>query len=242
MPGQHVSLNPEAFADAPDVPVDIAVMERTDRAAVVPTEMAWSDIGTWPALRDVRDTDESGNVVVGNALVDDVSSSYIRATDRLVVAAGLDDVVVIDTPDAVFVGSASKAVQIDRLVAQLSEAGQDEANQHVRVHRPWGFYQTIERGERFQVKHILVKPGEQLSLQMHHHRAEHWVIVSGTGRITRDDESELLHESQTIHIPVGSSHRLENPGLIPLQLIEVQVGPYLGEDDIVRLEDQYGRA
>lgn len=236
-----IFLDRDAFAEAPKVSVDVAVMERTRQAAVVRVEMGWSDIGTWPALRDLKGSDDQGNVLNGNTVVEDVSNCFIQANGRLVAAVGLRDLVIVDTEDAVLISNAEHTVQVDRLVGRLQESGQRAADQHVRVQRPWGHYQTVESGERFQVKHILVKPGEKLSLQMHHHRAEHWIVVSGTGRITRGEECELLHENQSVHIPVGVTHSLENPGKIPLHLIEVQVGPYLGEDDIVRFEDRYGR-
>ncbi|MEX0923970.1 MAG: mannose-1-phosphate guanylyltransferase/mannose-6-phosphate isomerase [Rhodovibrionaceae bacterium] len=240
--GDTLRLDAEAFAEAPDVSVDVAVMERTGRAAVVPAEMGWSDIGTWPALRDLRAGDSDGNVLDGNTVTQDVSNCYIKANGRLIAAVGLKDLVIVDTEDAVLISSAEQTVSMDRLVGRLRKDGHRAADQHALVQRPWGHYQTVESGERFQVKHILVKPGEKLSLQMHHHRAEHWIVVSGTGRITRDEETMLLHENQSIHIPLGASHSLENPGKIPLHLIEVQVGAYLGEDDIVRFEDRYGRS
>lgn len=236
-----VHLDGEAFAAAPDVSVDVAVMERTRRAAVVRADMAWSDIGTWPALRALRGPDANGNVLDGNAVTEDVSNCLIQANGRLVAAVGLKDLVIVDTEDAVLISDAEQTAKVDRLVARLKESGQGAAEQHAVVQRPWGHYQTVESGQRFQVKHILVKPGEKLSLQMHHHRAEHWIVVSGTGRVTCDEETRLLHENESLHIPVGSTHSLENPGKIPLHLIEVQVGTYLGEDDIVRFEDRYGR-
>lgn len=237
-----VHLDAEAFGAAPDVSVDVAVMERTGRAAVVRADMAWSDIGTWPALRALRGPDADGNVLDGNAVTEDVSNCLIQANGRLVAAVGLKDLVIVDTEDAVLISDAAQTTKVDRLVARLKESGQGAADQHAVVQRPWGHYQTVESGERFQVKHILVKPGEKLSLQMHHHRAEHWIVVSGTGQITCDEETRLLHENESLHIPIGSTHSLENPGKIPLHLIEVQVGTYLGEDDIVRFEDRYGRS
>lgn len=235
-------LDEAAFTDAPDISIDYAIMERTERAAVVRAEMAWSDVGSWHALRDVGDPDADGNVVHGNVVIEDVTNSFIHANGRLVTAVGLDNVVVVDTEDALLVTDAAHTGAIDGLVRRLRAIGTPEASEHARVRRPWGSYQTVDRGERFQVKHIMVKPGEQLSLQMHHHRAEHWIVVSGTGTVTCGEEVRLLHENETVHIPVGTTHRLENPGKIPLHLIEVQVGPYLGEDDIVRFNDVYGRA
>lgn len=237
----RVHLDADVFAAAPDVSVDVAVMERTRRAAVVRADMAWSDIGTWPALRDLRGPDANGNVLEGNTVTEDVSNCLIQANGRLVAAVGLKDLVIVDTEDAVLISAAEHTTKVDRLVARLKEDGQRAAEQHALVQRPWGHFQTVDSGERFQVKHILVKPGEKLSLQMHHHRAEHWIVVSGTGRITCDEETRLLRENESLHIPVGATHSLENPGKIPLHLIEVQVGAYLGEDDIVRFEDRYGR-
>ena len=217
-------------------------MEQTSSAAVVRADMGWSDIGTWPALRALLDCDAEGNVLDGNAVTEDVSNCFIQANGRLVAAVGLKDLVIVDTEDAVLISDAQHTTKVDRLVARMAQDGQAAAEQHAVVQRPWGHYQTVESGERFQVKHILVKPGEKLSLQMHHHRAEHWIVVSGTGRITCDEQSRLLHENESLHIPIGATHSLENPGKIPLHLIEVQVGGYLGEDDIVRFEDRYGRS
>ena len=239
--GDRPLLDEEAFAGAPEISLDYAVMEHTERAAVVPVDMGWSDIGSWHALRDVQAHDGNGNVLHGNVLADDVSNTYIHANGRLVAALGVDDLVIVDTDDAVLVSTAGHAAGVDRLVRSLGAAGASEASAHARVPRPWGHFRTVERGERFQVKHILVKPGQQLSLQMHHHRAEHWIVVAGTARVTRGDEVRLIGENEAIHIPLGTSHRLENPGKIPLHLIEVQVGSYLGEDDIVRIDDIYGR-
>ncbi|MBE0530832.1 MAG: mannose-1-phosphate guanylyltransferase/mannose-6-phosphate isomerase [Rhodospirillales bacterium] len=238
----YVHLDETAFAAAPDLSVDYAVMEHTDRAVIIPADMAWSDIGSWRALRDVKEADHDGNVLQGNVFVEDVQNSYIRADDRLVAVLGLDDVVVVDTDDALLVTHASRAADVGQLVQRLSEMRHPESIQHRRAHRPWGHYESIDLGQRFQVKHIVVKPGAQLSLQMHHHRAEHWVVVSGTARVTCGTQTRLLYENQWVFIPIGALHRLENPGNIPLHLIEVQIGTYLGEDDIVRFEDNYGRA
>lgn len=240
--GRHLYLDRDAFERAPSVSVDVAVMEQTSSAAVVRADMGWSDIGTWPALRALLDCDAEGNVLDGNAVTEDVSNCFIQANGRLVAAVGLKDLVIVDTEDAVLISDAQHTTKVDRLVARMAQDGQAAAEQHAVVQRPWGHYQTVESGERFQVKHILVKPGEKLSLQMHHHRAEHWIVVSGTGRITCDEQSRLLHENESLHIPIGATHSLENPGKIPLHLIEVQVGGYLGEDDIVRFEDRYGRS
>lgn len=238
----RIMLDATSFGRSPGVSIDVAVMERTERAAVIPVDMAWSDIGSWPALRDVREADERGNIADGNAVLEETENCVVHANGRLVAGIGLKDLVIVDTEDALLISSIDQAGRIDGLVRRLRDRGQPAAEAHKRVDRPWGTYETVEAGARYQVKHIRVKPGERLSLQMHHHRAEHWVVVSGTGRITRDGESELLHENQSVQIPIGASHRLENPGKIPLDLIEVQVGAYLGEDDIVRFNDQYGRS
>lgn len=239
--GANVMLERAAFAEAPDISIDYAIMERTDRAAVVRTEMAWSDIGSWHALRDARNPDAQGNVIHGNVVADDVTNTYIHANGRLVAAIGLNDMVIVDTEDALLVSDARHAPAIDKLVKRLKDDGVPQASHHAKVLRPWGSYQTVDRGERFQVKHITVKPGEALSLQMHHHRAEHWIVVGGTASVTVGEETRLVGENETVHIPVGATHRLENPGKILVHLIEVQVGPYLGEDDIVRFNDVYGR-
>lgn len=238
----YVHLDPQTFGAAPDLSIDYAVMERTDQAVMVAADMEWNDIGSWRALRDVKKTDEHGNVLQGNVFVDGVRNSYIRADGRLVAVLGLEDVVVVDTDDALLVSHAACSADVSNLVQRLKEKQLPESSQHRRAFRPWGQYQSVDLGPRFQVKHIMVKPGAQLSLQMHHHRAEHWVVVAGTARITCGTQTRLLYENQWVFIPIGALHRLENPGQIPLHLIEVQVGTYLGEDDIVRFEDNYGRA
>jgi mannose-1-phosphate guanylyltransferase/mannose-6-phosphate isomerase len=238
----YVFLDHEAFTAAPAISVDYAIMEHTDRAAVVPIDMAWSDIGSWRALRDAKTSDKDGNVLEGDVFVDDVHNSYIRADGRLVAAVGLDNVVIVTTDDAVLVSDATRAGEVGRMTQRLKEKKRSESFHHRRVYRPWGYYQSIETGAGFQVKHLMVKSGARLSLQMHHHRAEHWVVVSGTARVTCGDETRLLSENERTFIPLGTPHRLENPGKIPLHVIEVQVGTYLGEDDIVRFEDNYGRA
>ena len=234
-------LDPAAFGAAPDISVDYAVMEQTDHAAVVPADIGWSDIGSWRSLRDAQDSDGLGNVVHGDVLLEGVSNSYVHANGKLVAAVGVENIVVVATDDAILVASAERCGEVSRVVERLRRSNRQESLHHNRVYRPWGFYQTMDLGDRFQVKRIMVKPGEKLSLQMHHHRAEHWVVVTGTARVTCDGQSTLLHENESTYIPLGSSHRLENPGKIPLHLIEVQSGAYLGEDDIVRFEDNYGR-
>ena len=235
-------LDGEAFAGAPQASIDTAVMERTSAAAVVPVEMGWSDVGSWAALWEIGEKDEAGNVVHGESLVLDVRNSYIRSEGPLVTAAGVEDLVVIAAGDAVLVVSRDKAQDVKALAEKLKAEDRPEFHSHATVYRPWGSYQTIDSGKRFQVKRITVNPGAQLSLQMHHHRAEHWVVVKGTARATRGEETILLQEDQSIYIPLGTVHRLENPGQTPLELIEVQSGDYLGEDDIVRLDDRYGRS
>jgi mannose-1-phosphate guanylyltransferase/mannose-6-phosphate isomerase len=221
--------------------IDYAVLEHHDQIAVAPFAGAWSDVGSWNAVADLADADAEGNRAVGQTLAIDCQRTYLHSPHRVVVALGLSDVLVIDTPDAVLVASASEAERVKDVVSKLRERGLSVATEHRRVARPWGEYDAIDSGDRFQVKRITVKPGEQLSLQMHHHRAEHWIVVRGTARVTRGDETFLLSENESTYIPLGTVHRLENPGRVPLEMIEVQSGSYLGEDDIVRFEDTYGR-
>lgn len=230
------------FAACPSESIDYAVMQSTQKAAVVPARFGWSDVGAWDALWQVAAKDENGNALIGDVFTADTTNSYVRAESRLVSVIGLDDVVVVETPDAVLVMHKEKAQKIKQAIENFNTHGRKEHMEHLRVYRPWGWYEGIDRGERFQVKRIMVKPGEQLSLQMHHHRAEHWIVVSGTAKVTINDNEILLCENQSTYIPLGHTHRLENPGKIPLHLIEVQSGAYLGEDDIVRFEDTYGRA
>jgi mannose-1-phosphate guanylyltransferase/mannose-6-phosphate isomerase len=234
-------LDKAAFADCPSDSIDYALMERTPNAAVVPAEIGWNDIGAWSALWDVGLKDADDNVVRGDVYLDGVKGSYVRAESRMVAALGVENLLIVETPDAVLVADQSKAQDVKKVVDYLKKAGRSEHEFHTRVFRPWGWYEGIDMGERFQVKRIMVKPGHKLSLQMHHHRAEHWVVVSGTARVTRDGVEELLTENQSTYIPLGTTHRLENPGKMPLHLIEVQSGSYLGEDDIVRFEDVYKR-
>jgi mannose-1-phosphate guanylyltransferase/mannose-6-phosphate isomerase len=229
------------FGEAPALSIDHAVMEHTARAAVVPVDMAWSDVGSWHALRGIGRADSDGNVLKGDVFAERVSNSYIRSEGRLVAAIGLDNVVVVATEDAVLVADADSATEVAGLVAKLRKRNRSEPDQHVTGYRPWGSYRQVDVGERFQVKRITVKPGAKLSLQKHYHRAEHWVVVHGTAMVQRGTERMLVRENESVYIPIGTDHRLENPGKVPLQLIEVQSGAYLGEDDIVRLEDSYGR-
>jgi mannose-1-phosphate guanylyltransferase/mannose-6-phosphate isomerase len=236
-----VRLDKAAFAECPADSVDYAVMERTARAAVVPVRMGWSDLGSWVALWDAADKDADGNALVGKVVAEDARNCYLRSEAGLVAALGVEDLVVVATADAVMLAPRGRAQDVRQLVARLVAEDRTEAEALPRVHRPWGSYETLHAGHRVQVKHIVVKPGGKLSLQMHHHRAEHWVVVQGTARIRRGDEEIMLTEDQSTYIPLGTKHRLENPGKIPLHVIEVQSGAYLDEDDIVRFEDTYGR-
>jgi mannose-1-phosphate guanylyltransferase/mannose-6-phosphate isomerase len=237
-----VRLGREAFAGCDSDSIDYAVMEHTRRAAVVPVSMGWSDVGSWDALWEMGDKDQHGNSIEGNVVAEDARNCYLRSEAGLVAAIGIEDLVVVSTADAVMVAPRNRTQDVKKLVARLVKDRRDEADALPTVHRPWGTFTSLHNGHRVQVKHIMVKPGGKLSLQMHHHRAEHWVVVQGTARIRRGDQETMLSEDQSTYIPIGTAHRLENPGKIPLHLIEVQSGSYLGEDDIVRLEDSYGRS
>ncbi|HEX4573331.1 MAG TPA: mannose-1-phosphate guanylyltransferase/mannose-6-phosphate isomerase [Dongiaceae bacterium] len=237
-----IRLEKAAFAEAPAISIDYAVMEKTRHAAVVPVEMGWTDVGSWSALWDVTEKDANGNALIGDVVSVDVKDSYIRGESRLVTAIGLENIVLIETVDAVMAVSRDRAQDLKLVIDKLSAAGRDERLSHRRVYRPWGTYETVDIDQGFQVKRIVVNPGARLSLQKHAHRAEHWVVVRGMARVTRDREVFDLVANQSAYIPLGAVHRLENPGKEPLHLIEVQSGDYLGEDDIVRLEDHYGRA
>lgn len=238
-----IRVDKQAFTASPDNSIDYAVMEKTTRAAVVPVSCAWSDIGSWDALWAASERDQDGNRLEGDVIAVDSRNCFVRGTDRRLVAAlDLEDIVIVDTPDAVLVAPRTRVQDVKRLVDKIKSAGRQEHMFHRKVYRPWGSYDSIDMGPRFQVKRIIVKPGAALSLQKHHHRAEHWVIVSGTAEVTRNDEVFLLTENESTFLPLGAVHRLRNPGKAPLELIEVQSGSYLGEDDIVRLEDVYGRA
>lgn len=236
-----IRLDAEAFATSPNDSIDYAVMEKTADAAVVPLDAEWNDVGSWSALWEVSDKDADGNACHGDVIALDCKDSYAYG-NRLIAMVGLQDVVVVETDDAVFVGHKDRVQDVKEIVGQIKRDGRSEAAAHRKVYRPWGAYDSIDNGARFQVKRITVKPGATLSLQMHHHRAEHWIVVSGTAEVTRGDEVILLSENQSTYIPLGVTHRLKNPGKLPLELIEVQSGSYLGEDDIVRFEDSYGRA
>jgi mannose-1-phosphate guanylyltransferase/mannose-6-phosphate isomerase len=237
-----VRLDRDAFAASPADSIDYAVMEKTTIGVVVPLNAGWSDVGSWSALWDISEHDECGNAHHGDVISLDCRNTYAYGSRRLVAMLGLDDIVVVETDDAVLVGQRDHMQQVKDIVAMLKAKGRPETTWHRKVYRPWGAYDAIDHGERFQVKRITVKPGASLSLQMHHHRAEHWIVVSGTAEVTRGDETILLSENQSTYIPLGVTHRLRNPGVLPLELIEVQSGSYLGEDDIVRLEDTYGRS
>ena len=232
----------EAFLASPADSIDYAVMEHTQRGAIVPLSCGWSDVGAWSSLWQVSDTDENGNVMQGDVLAEDCRDSYLRSESRLLAATGVSNLIVVETSDAVLVAERDQVQNVKSLVERLKAEGRTEAFLHRRVYRPWGSYESLIEGDRFQVKRITVNPGHRLSLQMHHHRAEHWIVVHGTAEVTCDDRVFLLREDESTYIPLGHRHRLANPGRIPLELIEVQSGSYLGEDDIQRFEDAYGRS
>jgi mannose-1-phosphate guanylyltransferase len=234
-------VDAEAFNACPADSVDYAVMEKTQRAAVVPLNAGWNDVGAWTAVREVNPQDAQGNASHGDVLLHDASNSYAYAKSRLVCLLGVDNLTVVETPDVVLVAHNDRAQDVKQLVDHLKTDKRSEATMHREVHRPWGHYDSIDEGKRFKVKRITVKPGEKLSVQMHYHRAEHWVVVTGTALVRVGDSEKLVTENESIFIPIGGVHSLENPGKVPLELIEVQTGSYLGEDDIVRFEDRYGR-
>lgn len=231
-----------AFGEAPSISIDHAVMERTALAAVVPCDPGWSDVGSWDALWDIAAKDADGNATAGPVATLGARNCFVRSEGILTAVVGLDDVVLVVTDDAVLACHRTQAQDVKKIVERLKAEGRKEATEHRRVYRPWGSYEGVAHGSRFQVKRIVVRPGAKLSLQKHYHRAEHWVVVAGTAIVERDKERILLRENESVYLPLGCVHRLENPGMIPLTLIEVQSGPYLGEDDIVRIEDTYGRA
>ena len=239
--GEFYRVDSEAFRQCKSDSIDYAVMEKTTRSAVVPLAAGWSDIGAWSTLWEVSPQDANGNVTQGDAYLHDASGTFALSQHRLVACVGVSDLIVIETPDAVLVAHKDHAQDVKQIVDHLKARNRSEHLMHRRVYRPWGSYEGVDVGERFQVKRLTVKPGAALSLQMHHHRAEHWVVVKGTARVTRGDEIVMLTENQSTFIPLGTRHRLENPGTIPLEIIEVQSGSYLGEDDIVRFEDMYNR-
>ena len=237
-----VRINEAAFIKCPDESIDYAVMEKTDSAVVVPLDAGWNDVGAWSSLWEVTDKDSNGNAVRGDTMLHNTQDSYVHSTSKLVATVGVKDIVVVETKDAVLVAAKDQVQDVKKIVERLKAEGRSEYQLHREVYRPWGKYDSIDNGERYQVKRITVKPGAKLSVQMHHHRAEHWIVVSGTAKVGRDDEVLMLTENESVYLPVGCKHYLENPGKIPLELIEVQSGSYLGEDDIVRFEDLYGRS
>jgi mannose-1-phosphate guanylyltransferase/mannose-6-phosphate isomerase len=239
---QFLRLDREAFAQCPSVALDVAVMERTPLGSVLPLDAGWSDVGSWSALWETADQDENGNVLRGRVISEGSRNCYLRSEHRLVVGLGVENLVVVETDDAVLIAERSQAQNVKAIVQQLEADGSSEGKAHRRIYRPWGHYTSIVEGSRWQVKRISVKPGASLSLQMHHHRAEHWVVVRGTALVEKNGVEELIGENQSTYIPLGAQHRLSNPGKIPVEMIEIQSGAYLGEDDIVRLEDVYGRS
>ncbi len=236
-----IRLEKTAFADCPDISLDYAVAERTERAAVVPVDLGWSDVGSWGSLWELGDKDANGNVALGDVLLENATDCYVRSDGMLTAVVGLKDAIVVTTEDAVLAMHRDHAQDVKRIVERLKTLKRHEGLAHNRIYRPWGFYESLIVANRFQVKRIVVQPGGKLSLQKHFHRAEHWVVVQGTALVTRDAEEIMVRENESVYLPLGCVHRLDNPGRIPLSLIEVQVGAYLGEDDIVRLEDTYGR-
>ena len=239
--GDLISIDAATFECCPDNSIDYAVMEKTRRACVVPLSAGWNDVGSWSSIWEVHDKDDDGNVTMGDVMVHDSHNCLVHGNGKLVSVIGLEDIVVVETKDAMMIAHKDRVQDVKKVVNQLDAAGRSETQNHCQVYRPWGSYDSVDMGGRFQVKHISVKPGARLSLQMHHHRAEHWIVVSGTAQVTCDDNTFLLTENQSTYIPIASVHRLANPGKIPLEIIEVQSGSYLGEDDIERLEDVYGR-
>ena len=239
---EFLRLEREAFAKCPNVAIDVAVMEKTELGSVLPLDAGWSDVGSWSALWETGERDQNGNVLQGRVISEGSRNCYLRSEHRLVVGLGVEDLVVVETDDAVLIADRSQAQSIKTVVKQLEADGSPEGKAHRKIYRPWGAYTGVVEDHRWQVKRISVKPGASLSLQMHHHRAEHWVVVRGTALVERDGEEQLLGENQSTYIPMGCKHRLSNPGKIPVELIEVQSGEYLGEDDIVRFEDRYGRS
>ncbi|WP_282177116.1 mannose-1-phosphate guanylyltransferase/mannose-6-phosphate isomerase [Vibrio nereis] len=236
-----IRIDESEFELCPSESIDYAVMEKTQQAVVIPLDAQWSDVGAWSALWDISDKDETGNVIRGDVVIHDSRNSYFNAEQKMIAAVGVDNIVVVETKDAVLVANKDKVQNVKEIVEQLKVNGRSEHHIHREVYRPWGKYDSIDNGKRDQVKRITVNPGEKLSIQMHHHRSEHWVVVSGTAKVTNGDKTLLVTEDQSTYIPLGTIHALENPGKIPLEMIEVQTGSYLGEDDIVRFEDRYGR-
>ncbi len=236
-----VRLNKEIFNQCPSDSIDYAVMEKTDKAVVIPLDAGWSDVGSWSALWEVREKDLFGNALAGDVIALDTENSFIHSENKLVAAIGVQDMIIIETDDAVMIAPKDRVQEVKKIVAVLKKEQRAEADLHRKVYRPWGHYDSVDIGERHKTKRIVVKPGAKLSVQKHHHRAEHWVVVKGTALVSRGDKTMLLSENESTYIPIGVIHSLENPGVIPLEMVEVQSGSYLGEDDIVRYEDKYGR-
>jgi len=234
-------IDTEPFVACAAESIDYAVMEQTKDAVVVPLDAGWSDLGSWSSLWEISQPDSRGNILKGDVLTHQVSNTYLRSEHKLIAAVGVDNLIVVNTSDAVLVADKKRVQDVRHIVAQLDRSGREESTFHRKVHRPWGWFDSVDVGERHQVKHLCVNPGAKLSLQMHHHRAEHWIVVKGVARVTRGDEELFLAENQSIYIPLGTKHALENPGVLPVEIIEVQSGSYLGEDDIVRFEDRYER-
>jgi mannose-1-phosphate guanylyltransferase / mannose-6-phosphate isomerase len=237
-----LKLDATAFAAAPNISIDYALMEKAQNVSAVPATFDWSDVGAWPSVADVQTADQQGNVISGDVVAVDTTNTLVQGDKRLIATVGLSDMVVVDTADALLVAHKSKAQDVKKVVDQLKARKHESTELHATVHRPWGNYTTLEEGPRYKIKRIVVKPGQSLSLQLHHHRSEHWVVVSGTAKVTVGENTELLSANESTYIPIGETHRLENPGKIDLAMIEVQCGDYVGEDDIVRLTDVYGRA
>jgi mannose-1-phosphate guanylyltransferase/mannose-6-phosphate isomerase len=236
-----IRLEQEAFESCPSISIDYALMEKSNNVVVVPLNTHWNDIGSWSAIHDIRKKDKNGNVIDGDVITKDTTNTYIKTDQHMVVTIGVDNLVVVNTPDATLIANKEKVKQVKEVVEQLQQKQRSEGQIHRKVYRPWGWYDSIDKGERFQVKRISVSPGASLSLQKHSYRAEHWIVVRGTAKVTNGDKIEILSENQSTYIPIGTLHRLENTGKLPLELIEVQSGSYLGEDDIERFEDNYGR-
>ena len=234
-------LEADAFAACPSLSIDYAVMEHTQAAAVVPVDMGWSDIGSWSALWDIGEKDAEGNVVAGDVIARETRDCFVRAETGLVATLGVENLIIVETGDVLLVAARDRVQDVKQVVEHLAAEGRTEHQAHNRVYRPWGYYESLDDGERHQVKHLMVYPGAALSLQLHHRRAEHWVVVKGEARVTVGEETRILRENESTYIPVGTKHRLANPGPEPLSIIEVQSGDYFGEDDIVRFDDQYGR-
>jgi mannose-1-phosphate guanylyltransferase/mannose-6-phosphate isomerase len=241
MDGGPLQIDTDTFAPVPDISVDYAVMEKSDRVAVIRGDFGWSDVGSWNAITELSRPDDAGNTVVGEAVLIDVANSLVKSEGRIVAAVGVENLIIVDTPDALLVADRDRSQDVKKVVEQLKLREHEAVKLHKTVTRPWGTYTVLEQGDRFKIKRLVVKPGHALSLQLHYHRSEHWVVVSGTARITNGENTILVRTNESTYIPAGNRHRLENPGVVDLVLIEVQSGEYLGEDDIVRFEDQYGR-